>query len=212
MPLVRARIDRVEGPNENGFYRIALSEGPFDRLDTKDMARAREAAALRGQFAEIDYSENPQTKWSDKLGRNVTYPNRYYDSARASTQQDSSGSWSPNEPAHSFDGPAATAPVFDEAAPRERSKTNAEDAWRMALSTGAKLAVDTVPMLPEDQRSFKFQKDIALAWARFIAFTPPPDSGQLQREVVAAFSGFGAGDYEQQAAMGAPPRDDDIPF
>ena len=201
MPLARARIDRVEGPNDNGWYRIHCSEGPHDSYDTKDLNRAKEAAALRGRFAEIDFSENPVTKFNEKLGRSVTYPNRYYEHAIDSARQDSFGGGG-IDPVGGANGSTA----IDTPKGEERGygwKTNPDDAWRMALSTGAKMAIETLPMLPEGQRSFEHQQKIALAWARFIFFTAPPTTSEIMNQVEDSF---------REPAFASGPADDDIPF
>jgi len=59
-------------------------------------------------------------------------------------------------------------------------RTPLPDAWRMALSTGAKLAVDTMPLMREDQpKDFETQKTIAYAWAYWIFTTPRPSGTPL---------------------------------
>jgi hypothetical protein len=67
-------------------------------------------------------------------------------------------------------------PTFDEAP--QRGGKSPDDAWRIALSVGAKLAVETLPYLPETERDPESQWGIAMFWASRIHTTPPPDPAE----------------------------------
>lgn len=153
MPNIEARITKVEQDAGTGWYRISTDHPDVSRLDTKIPEKAREAGALKeqGAVALIDYTEKP-----GNINQNTgqRYMNRYYEKA----------------------GPLATPEVatgIDVVQPTGR-KTDPQDAWRMSLAKAGELAVSTLPLMPEEQRSFEVQKQIALAWARFFYYTPPP--------------------------------------
>ena len=87
---------------------------------------------------------------------------------------------------------------------------------------GAKLAVQTLPMMPVQQRSFEVQKQIATAWAEFAFFAEPParpslngggaDQSQFHAPAGSASTG-GAGTNLDPIPSTAPPHgDQDIPF
>jgi hypothetical protein len=101
-----------------------------------------------GTVAIISYNEvesrniNPRT--------NEPYMNRYYEGAVAPAPE-----------------PELTIPSV----PTSRGG-DPDLAWRIALSVGAKLAVQTMPMMAVEQRDFDTQKKIALAWATWLVSTP----------------------------------------
>src|SRR5262245_60208738 len=110
---LEGKIKKVEQSGE--WYRISTDHDKVKRLDTKIEAKAKEAFALMktGDVAVIEYSSRPRTDESGK-----TWQNYYYEKALAKADDD--------------DEIPAAEPV--------RSKTAPDDAWRMALSTGAKIA------------------------------------------------------------------------
>jgi hypothetical protein len=152
------------------------------KFSTKIREKADEAVGLRGSRVLLRYSEQVKTK----DGR--TYRNRYYEDAS--------------------EVPSANG-GFTETSSR---KTPKEDAWRMSLSVGAKCAVDTLPLMPSEQRTFDTQKQVALAWAKFLFFTPMPEMPTAQLRVVEPTREpvvYGA--YTEPEAP-PPHGDDDIPY
>ena len=206
MATIEARITKVEHDVGTGWYTITTDHGSVKRLQTKMDPKAREAAALRqsGEVALIRYSH--KQRHDESSGR--TYNNYYYEQA-ATSPPGSNG-------ASGIDG-------IDTIASQQQAgggsggyrKTDPGDAWRMAKSTGAKLAVETLPLMPTEQRDFETQKRIASAWAAWIF---QEDGPALPADV-----GFGS---RTSGAPGAyaepepgersyelpPPSDDDIPF
>jgi len=154
MATIEARITGVQKDEGTGWFRIGTDHDKVKRLDTKIEDKAKEALALKrsGEVAVIQYT--PKPRYDEQTGR--TYPNNYYEKALAKANGDS---------ADSDDG-------IEVIRPTSRT-TNPDDAWRMALSTGAKLAVATLPLM--EKRDFNTQKTVALAWADFIVGTPRPN-------------------------------------
>ena len=214
---VEATIQDVEHDVASGWYKIVTDQGDYS---TKIRENAEDALRLRNQRALINYTERVVTKPAADGSGMRTYRNRYFSRASAAPNggapagsgfTTTGGQQTALDPAEGFTPPSG-----------ERSKTNREDAWRMAMTSGSERAVQTLPMLAKEQQSFESQKAIALAWAKWIFFTPVPIEvagtavmphtlPTIQPEVetqLAALAGAGAGGYEE-----APPHgDDDIPF
>lgn len=176
MPTVEARITGVEQDASTGWYRITTDDESIRRLDTKVAEKAREAAELKksGDLALIEFSEKQGTNINPHTQR--PYMNRYYEQA---------GSVEPETIEAPPDIPLITP---------TRAKTDPDEAWRICLAAGGKLAVATLPLLDKEQQDFDSQKKIASAWARFFFFShaPKPEFADLA----------GAGNA----------ADDDIPF
>lgn len=186
MPSVEARITKVEQDASTGWYRIRTDDERVKQLDTKIAEKAREAAELKklGARALIEFSEKPGNI-NQHTGER--YVNRYYEQA---------GSVEPEKPEDGIDVVQATS-----------RKTDPEDAWRMCLNKGGELAVATLPLMSNEQRSFEVQKQIAIAWAKFFLFTPLP---RLEELAFGGGNGFNAGSANPDQSP--PHGDDDIPF
>lgn len=183
MASVEARITGVEQDASTGWYRITTDDERVRRLDTKVAEKAREAAELKksGDLARIEFSEK-QGNTNPHTGQ--PYLNRYYERA---------GSIETPREADDDDGITIVKPT--------RPATDPAEAWRICLAASAKLALDTYP--PEvrgEPGAFEVQKKIAVAWARFLYFSRPPEAGF--DDLVAS---------EQSMTVTAP-ADDEIPF
>lgn len=183
MATVEARITKVEKDESSGWYRISTDDGEVKRLDTKIAEKAKEAAALKGVLAQIEFTERQGNPNPHAPG--TYYLNRYYERAGSVEVAQDDG--------------------IDIVQQTSR-KTDPEDAWRMCLNKGGELAVRTLPLMGENQRSFEVQKQIALAWAMFFLFTPMPSLEQL---TFGGGNGFGAGNSTDNPP---PHSDEDIPF
>ena len=155
MPTIQARITEVTQNVETGWYRIATDDDVIKALETSIAEKGHEAGQHKrsGALLEINYSEksnpnkiNPHTQ--------KPYINRYYERAE------------PIDEPEADDGITLVTPPSRTTAP--------QDAWRMSLGAGAKLAVNTMPLMPAEQRTFETQKKIAYAWAIYLFFTPVP--------------------------------------
>jgi hypothetical protein len=201
MATIEARITKVEHDVGTGWFTIATDHGTVKKLTTKMEQKAREAAALRtaGDVALIEYS--PKQRHDESTGR--TYNNNYYERAKKADTHSANGSGGIDT--------VGGSPGIEQTSGR---KTDPAEAWRIALSVGAKLAVDTLPMMPVEQRDFETQKRIALAWAIWIYQTPPEQS--RADAFASAPSAGGPGAYSEPDGSGwdaPPPHDDmDIPF
>jgi hypothetical protein len=198
MATAEVTIQRVTQNFDTGWYTVETDQGKYA---TKIAELASEAKSLEGKHVLLDYDEQVVNKPAPDGSGMRTYRNRYYN--RASE-------------APATNGPAVIEQVSSRRTPRE-------DAWRMCLGVGAKCAVDTLALMPNEQRTFDIQKTIALAWAKFLFFTPMPDAmgasaPPTPEEAYRPFAGVGAehpgaydepgGGYERPPA----PGDQDIPF
>jgi hypothetical protein len=172
VPAIEARIERVTQRPQGGYdIFIETRQGREMRLQTWRDENANEAGRVRmtGEFWLVDYSEsqgkniNPHT--------NQPYINRFFETASPLAAQAPGNGASGIDPlpqqqqqAHAgIDNLPAPAPRLDPV--RE---------WRIALAVGGKLAVATMPLMKEHERTFEIQKQIALAWALWVYETPPP--------------------------------------
>lgn len=152
MPSVEAHITKVEKDAQYDWFRIHTDDGRVKRLDTKIEEKAREAMSLMesGSLALIDYTEKQGRENPHAPG--TYFMDRYYEKAGSLAEKQSE------------------IPVVTET----RRPDDPGTAWRIALSVGAKLAVETMPMMPTEQRTFEAQKRIAHAWAEWLISTPSP--------------------------------------
>jgi len=190
MPMLRAKVTKVEHDLGTGWYRITTDHGDVKRLDTKKQELAEQAARLKesGVTAEIDYTERPRTV----DGR--TYRNFYWENGEAAG-----------------DGSSAAGGIEEIGGQDGQSfqrRKHPDERWQIALQGGMHAAIATLPFLAPDQRSFDHQKRIATAWAVFL-FHSSLDNAQ---EAVPT-RGI---DWEPQGDPGPEnrpsPQDDDIPF
>jgi hypothetical protein len=201
-------IDKVEHDVGTGWYRIHVhkDDGSKFRLDTKFEDKAQEAAALMGQpNVRVWYTERPSQNINQRTGQPYP-PDRWYGRAEFGA------------PAPTGNGGIQTigAEVQQQVAQIPAAAPRGEDPernWRICLQTGGKLAVATMPLMPNEQRSFDVQKQIATAWAKFFFFTPVPVWGASSEPASPQVA------YENEpAAVGGgydappPPSDDDIPY
>jgi hypothetical protein len=182
---VEARITEVVRDAKNPIWvRAKTDHATVKRIDMNQDEHAREAMALlaSGETAviEINHVQKPRE------GGGV-WDNYYWQRVVANAQP-----------------PMPEIPV--EAQPPARP-TDKGDAWRICLSLGAKLAVQTLPLItkPEDM-TFPAQADLALAWGTFIYSTPTPEPGRQQALAPSAGNGAYSGDPTGY------PGEDDIPF
>ena len=200
MPSTQARIKRVFREEGSDWYRIELEGSDIKRLDTKNREAAAEAARLKesGELALIDFTERESKNTNPHTNR--PYIDRYYEKAG---------------PISNGRGESGIETVS-----QTSRKTDPGDAWRITLAAAAKLAIATVGALPEAARTekvvldFELQQRIALAWAKFLYFSTPPDpsktnlgdGGYVERARAAQETSRGA--YDEPP----PPTDDDIPY
>lgn len=192
MPVITAHITRITR-NEGSDFADIFTDYDQGKFSTKIPEIVADAVAAKksGALAEIEFNESTR----EKDGR--TYHNRYLKRVSAA------------EPEPEPDIEIVPASALGR-------KTDPEDAWRMSLAAGSKLAIGTLPMLPEGKRSFELQRKLALAWASFIFFTPSPDGFQA---AVAVSSGdpndpeWGSAGEQPVPHYGHVPNEaDDIPF
>jgi hypothetical protein len=204
---VEAKVTAVQHEEGSEFRTILLDHPQIKKLTTKFAEGINEAVEAKrsGTPWRITYSEVPSTNINPRT--NQPYAPRRY--------------WLKGEP---IDGATAQASHDDEEVPAFNRRTNPVDAWRIALSTGAHLAVETLPMMPTTQRDFRTQNEIAVAWAEFIYFTAPPErptfvgnGSSFPTPTPTRTTGSrGAYDEPDRPAAtddGPPPHDDsDLPF
>jgi len=185
MPTVEARITEVTR-KDNGWIQIKTDHDRVKLLSTKIDQKGKEAFALQksGEVAVIQFTSRPKT-----LDDGRTFDNFYYDKALAVETNGASAS---------DDIPTA--------APTTRSPTNPDDAWRISLAAGAKLAVATLPMLPTDERDLDSQLALALWWAQKLYFTSRPTEAFANRP-----SGVRQDEWDSPDEF-ASSADDDIPW
>jgi len=203
------RIKQVTLDPTTGWGRVIDEEGK--RYDTKKRDKLEQAAELKnsGGLVVIEFNVRDSQNTNPHTGQ--PYKNYYYENALPSN------------------GSQPTIPGVDVEQPRQRATEDPRVAWRICLSAGAKLALATLPMLPTDERSFEYQKQMARAWAEYFFFSSPPETPALvdgsgvaaslarAREAQAAFQApagaGGPGAYSEPSFDSPPPpTDDDIPF
>lgn len=170
MHLEAQIVGVVEKPS--GWTRIETDSRP-QFLDTKREDLIAEARQLmrEGVVAIIEYTERDGRNINPNTG--LPYKDRYYEGARTA----SNGRQRDAEPEHREPEPEQRREREPE--PRATAygyRTHPESAWRMALTSGSERAVQTLPLMPTEERTFEVQKQIALAWAIWITNTPQPDS------------------------------------
>jgi hypothetical protein len=207
--MIEATIEGVQHNVETGWFSVKTNRGKFD---TKIQEKAEEAVALKGETVRLFFTTGQSS------GRINPHTNRPYDPPRWYERADrvASGNGTPGiEQVGGGDGGGGG-----------RRGLDRDEVWRICLSVGVKAAVDTLPLMPVEQRDFATQQAIASAWAKFLffsvapdpmgatpaSFTSPPDPEQGFRPFAGVESGPGAydepGSYEQ-----APPHSDsDIPY
>lgn len=189
MALIEAHITKVEKEVGSDWGTVFLDHDSIKKVTTKRADLIAEAAQLKqaGVLVGLEYTE--KTKSVD--GR--TYTNRYLENV-GSLGSNGSGSTA-------NDG-------IDIVQPQGRSE-DPDRSWRICLQTGGKLAVSTLPLMPEGQRDFDTQKTIAQAWAEFFFFTARPDT-----KATYAPSSSRGGAYNEPSGIEQPPpiEDDAFPF
>jgi hypothetical protein len=140
-----------------GFYVIETDPPLKPPIETKIKEKAQEARGFMESKALvlIDYTESQGNQKQD----GSYFLNRYYEKAGSLAAPSNGASEIPLGPV-----PPSTRGYDDDPA----------KVWRIALSVGAKLAVDTMPMMPTEQRTFEAQKRIAYAWAEWLISTQSP--------------------------------------
>lgn len=232
-PIVLDTVIReVEFDPTSGWYAVITDDG---KLTTKRQDLATQALSLKDKSSRVFGQEQIVSKPAPDGSGMRTYRNRYFDRA------EETNGFGPNPVQAAQAAQAAAAggfttiggrtpeqqqEQFAAPTPQERSKTNKEDAWRMALTSGSERAVQTLPLMPNEQRTFEIQKSIAMAWAKFIFFTPVPTSTVLAQQgdpptpeqayaMPRPFAGQGPGTYDEPGSgheTPPPHTDDDIPY
>lgn len=187
MPTLRARIEKVELNEGTGWYRITTDGSP-KVLQTKVAEKGREAAGFSREKVLVEISFTHRERLDEASGRK--YDNYYYDSATPAAAE-AGGS--------SDDG-------IERVGGTQR-KLDPKEAWRIALSVGSERAVQTLPLMDENQRDFETQWRLAYEWASRIFLTPPPEP----RANGGAASSAGGSSYGPDDSY-APITDEDIPF
>lgn len=215
---VEATIQDVEYNQQSGWYAVITDQGKFS---TKIAELAQQALDAKGYRGIIQGGEKVTTKPARDGSGMRTYVDRYFNQftpggnggAFLQPQMPAQGGAPPppaatgfaQAPAGQMQMPTTPPPKDFTPASNERAKTPREDAWRMALTSGSERAVQTLPLLQQDQQSFDVQKAIALAWAKWIFFTPVPM--EIAGTQVMPNTQHDEG-YESAPAH----TDDDIPF
>lgn len=184
MPTLRCHIEKVELNEGTGWYRISTDSNP-KVLQTKVREKGVEAAGFARERSLVDLEFTHRERFDEASGRK--YDNYYFDSAKAA----------PAEAASSDDG-------IERVGGTQR-KLDPKEAWRIALSVGSERAVQTLPLMDENQRDFETQWRLAYEWASRIFLTPPPEPR----------SNGGVGGAPAAAPTdeyGPLPNEDDIPF
>lgn len=209
MATVEARITKVEHDVGTGWYSIYTDSDSVKKLTTKMDAKATEAAALRqsGEVVLIRYSHKQRT--DDNTGR--TYNNYYYEQAATASRQSNGASGSGIDSVGSAAGVSAGSNEGIEQVERPWRKMDPSEAWRICLGSGAKLAVQTLPLMPVEQRTFEVQKQIALAWALWI-FSTPVEAASTDTSGRSAGAPGAYAEPDPGREYAPPPNDDDIPF
>jgi hypothetical protein len=200
VPSIQAHITKVEKEIDSEWGTIYTDHGSVKKLTTKLADKLTEAAEFKrsGSLASIEYTEKSRTV--DTEGGPRTYRNYYFERAAAATNGAAPAAESGID---IVGGPAAPA-----GGPQGGRKTDPDDAWRMAITSGSERAVQTLPLMPIEQRDFETQKTIAKAWAEFIFFTTRPSAPTSH---AAQPVNTGPGAYHEPD--GPPARgDDDIPY
>lgn len=198
MPTFQGKIVSVQKDENTGYYRIG-TDGTPKRLDTKREELAREAVRLmrEGSVNVIQYNSNQR----HDPGSGRTYTNNYYEGLLAAGggggDGGNGGTYDPLADIPTTGGTQQDAAPWDsDVTPTSdfQRPMDPESVWRICLTAGAKLAVQTLPLMPSEQRDFDTQRQIALAWAQWIVNTPRPSSDM----------GFGVRSTAEQArGMGA---------
>jgi hypothetical protein len=169
---VERQVDRSGQPTD--WFVIDTDHERYKQLKTKIQEKAVEAMRLSetGGVSLIDFTQQEGRARQDGSRWPPTF---YYERAAA-------------KPVEQTEIPMGSPPPESEF----NRKMNPTDAWRICLSAGAKLAVATLPLLPNDQRTPEIQQQIALWWGKFLYYTPSPSPGSFDAP--------------------NPQPDDDIPF
>lgn len=181
MPTTEAQILHVE-EKESGYARLELDGRPRF-LDTKrrDLIELAYQLLDEGSVNILEYTEMESRNINQATGK--PYTNRYFEGLASNGREPRRQETRQTETRRQTPEPRRPEPER-ERQPTYGYETNPVNAWRMALTSGSERAVQTLPLMPTEQRDFETQKQIALAWALWIVNTPQP----------------------------AEPEDDDIPY
>jgi hypothetical protein len=196
--MVEATIESVQHNVETGWFSIKTNRGKFD---TKIAEKAEEAVALKGENVRLFFTVGQASGRTNPHTGQPYPPPRYYDRADRVASGNGAGAG------------------IEQVSGRGMGR---DEVWRICLSVGVKAAVDTLPLMPVEQRDFQTQQQIALAWGRFLFFQTAPDLGASTPQTLAApdpeqgfrpFAGVGAESASRGAYDEPPPHtDDDIPY
>jgi hypothetical protein len=201
---IETTIQDVEHDQSTGWYTILTSDGKFS---TKHREPASDALRLRGKLVLLDYNEQVVNKPAPDGSGMRTYRNRYFNRAGElpAPSANDGGFTMTGEQTATGDTP--------------RMREDPERSWRICLQTGGKLALATLPLMPNEQRTFETQKQIALAWAKFFYFTPPPSAAELlgprpptPQQAYGDVPAFAGGGYEAGGHESESSQSDDIPW
>ena len=211
---IEVTIQTVEFDQNSGWYAILTDKGKYT---TKVKALAEEALGLVGHYVLLKFKEKTTTKPAPDGDGYRTYVDKYFNGAIES------GTAPPQGEGFKIVGAAQAAQAAAQAGegfsppsePRRGGMTR-EDQWRVTLLAGAKLAVQTMPLLPSEQRTPETQLQIALWWARWAWFQPVP-SNDVPRASVRDFNdappSLAVVDADVPQDMNEPqPADDGIPW
>jgi hypothetical protein len=174
--VVEATINDVEHDLARGWFRVKTDKA---RFDTKIPEKAQEALSLRGKTVRIWYTEQPSQNINPHTNQPYA-PSRYYERAEEVMPAPIGDGFSvPQQPQAQAQAQPQARPQFS---PPSTGGEDPRKTWRICLQSGAKLAVWTMPLMPNEQRTFETQKQIALAWAKWFWVTPPPASDRMGDE------------------------------
>jgi len=164
MPTVEAQITGLSEKTA-GWWRIEIDRRP-NWFDTKREDLVEEARRLlrEGSTNLLQYNERDSRNINPNT--NEPYKDRFYEGMLAA-------------------GGNGREPERRQAKTGDRGfgwRTNPVDAWRMTLGMAAKLAVDTLPLLPVEQRDPESQWTLMKWWANRIWFEPMPPDNPLDEQ------------------------------
>lgn len=192
MALVQAHIVKVEQEIGSEWATIHTDDSTVKKLTTKRPELVSEAAGFKnaGVLVGIDYTERSKTVQTENGPR--TYRDFYYNGGGALGNGASAST--------------ASIPGVDMVPSGTTRGEDPDRSWRICLQSGGKLAVATLPLLPEHERTPADQLILARFWAEFFFFTPRPNEPSNAMQP----SGY---TYEPQGIDAPPPYDDsDIPY
>ena len=203
MPTVEAQIvGKVEKPT--GWTRYETDARPR-YLDTKrpDVIERADALMYERVSGLLEYSERQSGNINPHTQR--PYVDYYLEDVLAGSN--GHGRRDDRRDDHRDERRREPEPERRQTEPEDRGfgwRTHPVDAWRMTLGMAAKLAIQTLPLLPVEQRGPEDQWVLTLWWANRIWFQSQPSDNPLDEPMHPG--------EQRPGAYSEPYPDDDIPF